>query len=94
MPTQTASIAPASSSQPQSPPLRASRSRRSRLVAARLGRAARYFRAAVGDERGSQITDNLGLIVIGIAAVVAIGGLVTGLDTTVFNWVTKQLGLG
>jgi hypothetical protein len=45
------------------------------------------------DERGSQITDNLGLIVIGIVAVVAIGGLISGLDNTVFTWVSKQLGL-
>jgi hypothetical protein len=51
-------------------------------------------RARLQDQRGSQITDNLGLIVIGIVAVVAIGGLISGLDTTVFNWVTKQLGVG
>jgi hypothetical protein len=51
-------------------------------------------RARLQDQRGSQITDNLGLIVIGVVAVVAIGGLIAGLDTTVFNWVTKQLGLG
>lgn len=52
------------------------------------------LRAALADQRGSQITDNLGLIVIGIVAIVAIGGLISGLDSTVFNWVTKQLGLG
>jgi hypothetical protein len=46
------------------------------------------------DQRGSQITDNLGLIVVGIVAIVAIGGLISGLDHTVFNWVTSQLGLG
>lgn len=46
------------------------------------------------DQRGSQITDNLGLVVIGIVAIVAIGGLISGLDKTVFNWVTTQLGLG
>jgi hypothetical protein len=63
-------------------------------AASRLARAVHYLRAALLDERGSQITDNLGLIVIGIAAIVAIGGLVTGLDTTVFNWVTRQLGIG
>lgn len=63
---------------------------RSRLV---LPRAARRLRGRLRDQRGSQITDNLGLIVIGIVAIVAIGGLITGLDTTVFNWVTKQLGL-
>jgi hypothetical protein len=58
-----------------------------RSVVARL-------RARLQDQRGSQITDNLGLIVIGIVAVVAIGGLASGLDTTVFNWVTKQLNMG
>jgi hypothetical protein len=58
-----------------------------RSVVARL-------RARLQDQRGSQITDNLGLIVIGIVAVVAIGGLISGLDTTVFNWVTKQLNMG
>ncbi|HTV12636.1 MAG TPA: hypothetical protein VME20_12335 [Acidimicrobiales bacterium] len=57
---------------------------RSKLQLARLG---------AGDQRGSQITDNLGLIVIGIVAIVAIGGLISGLDTTVFTWVSKQLGL-
>ncbi len=51
------------------------------------------LRRRLRDQRGSQITDNLGLIVIGIVAIVAVGGLITGLDTTVFNWVTKQLGL-
>lgn len=51
-------------------------------------------RTRLRDQRGSQITDNLGLIVIGIVAVVAIGGLISGLDSTVFNWVTKQLGIG
>lgn len=49
--------------------------------------------ARLQDQRGSQITDNLGLIVIGIVAVVAIGALISGLDSTVFGWVTKQLGL-
>jgi hypothetical protein len=52
------------------------------------------LRSRLADQRGSQITDNLGLIVIGVVAVVAIGGLISGLDTTVFNWVTTQLGLG
>jgi hypothetical protein len=60
----------------------------------RLRSAVVSFRARLQDQRGSQITDNLGLIVIGIVAVVAIGGLISGLDSTVFNWVTKQLGLG
>jgi hypothetical protein len=61
----------------------------------RLYRCARSrLEAALGDQRGSQITDNLGLIVIGIVAIVAIGGLISGLDTTIFNWVTNQLGLG
>jgi len=73
------------------PPLRTVRalSRRERL-AARL----RHLRLLVQDQRGSQITDNLGLIVIGIVAVVAIGGLITGLDKTVFSWITSQLNLG
>jgi hypothetical protein len=60
----------------------------------RIRRAVARVRARLQDQRGSQITDNLGLIVIGIVAVVAIGGLISGLDTTVFNWVTKQLGVG
>jgi hypothetical protein len=59
----------------------------------RLLGAVDHLRGRLRDQRGSQITDNLGLIVIGIVAIVAIGGLITGLDTTVFNWVTKQLGL-
>jgi hypothetical protein len=63
-------------------------------VRTRLRTAARALRARLRDQRGSQITDNLGLIVIGIVAVVAIGGLISGLDSTVFNWVTKQLGVG
>jgi hypothetical protein len=53
-----------------------------------------WLRQLLRDQRGSQITDNLGLIVVGIVAVVAIGGLISGLDTTVFNWVSTQLGLG
>lgn len=52
------------------------------------------IRVAAGDESASQVTDNLGLIVIGVVAIVAIGGLISGLDKTVFNWVTAQLGLG
>jgi hypothetical protein len=60
----------------------------------RLRQAAALVRTRLRDQRGSQITDNLGLIVIGIVAVVAIGGLIAGLDSTVFNWVTKQLGVG
>ena len=63
-------------------------------VRTRLRTAATALRARLRDQRGSQITDNLGLIVIGIVAVVAIGGLISGLDSTVFNWVTKQLGVG
>jgi hypothetical protein len=63
----------------------------------RLSRALATMRAlaamARADQSGSQVTDNLGLIVIGIVAIVAIGGLISGLDTTVFNWVTGQLGL-
>ena len=60
----------------------------------RLGRALSVFRRRLQDQRGSQITDNLGLIVIGVVAIVAIGGLISGLDTTVFNYMTTQLGLG
>jgi hypothetical protein len=60
----------------------------------RLTRLVGCLRAALADQRGSQITDNLGLIVIGIVAIVAIGGLISGLDSTVFKWVTTQLGLG
>ena len=52
------------------------------------------WRSRALDQRGSQVTDNLGLVVIGIVAIVAIGGLISGLDKTVFNWVTTQLGLG
>ncbi len=52
------------------------------------------LRSQSRDQRGSQVTDNLGLIVIGIVAIVAIGGLITGLDNTVFSWVSTQLGLG
>jgi hypothetical protein len=51
------------------------------------------WRIRAADQRGSQITDNLGLVVIGIVAIIAIGGLISGLDKTVFNWVTTQLGL-
>jgi len=32
--------------------------------------------------------------VVGIVAVVAIGGLISGLDTTIFKYVTTELGLG
>ncbi len=53
-----------------------------------------WLRQLLEDQRGSQVTDNLGLIVVGIVAVVAIGGLISGLDTTVFKWVTSQLGFG
>ena len=60
----------------------------------RLRETTALVRTRLRDQRGSQITDNLGLIVIGIVAVVAIGGLISGLDSTVFNWVTKQLGIG
>jgi len=71
-------------SAPQSSPCRRQRLRHA-LVALSL---------RVRDQRGSQVTDNLGLIVIGVVAIVAIGGLIAGLDSSVFNWVTKQLGLG
>jgi hypothetical protein len=51
------------------------------------------WRTRAADQRGSQITDNLGLVVIGIVAIVAIGGLISGLDQAVFKWITSQLGL-
>jgi hypothetical protein len=44
-------------------------------------------------ELGNVITDNLGMIVFGILAIVVLGGLISGLGTTVINWVTKQLGV-
>jgi len=61
---------------------------------AHLLRVFDVWRARAADQRGSQITDNLGLVVIGIVAIVAIGGLISGLDKTIFSWVTNQLGLG
>ena len=51
-------------------------------------------RDRVADQGGSQITDNLGLIVIGVGAVVAIGGLIGVLDKGIFSYVTDQLGIG
>jgi hypothetical protein len=36
----------------------------------------------------------LGLIVIGIVAVVAIGTLIAGLDKSIFDWVSSELNLG
>jgi len=52
-------------------------------------------RGLVTDDRelGNVITDNLGMIVFGILAIVVIGGLISGLGTTVINWVTNQLGV-
>ncbi|HET9059832.1 MAG TPA: hypothetical protein VFN61_07915 [Acidimicrobiales bacterium] len=78
------------------PPLRRRRHHRSHPSAPRrtLTRLLARARTAAADERASQVTDNLGLIVIGVVAIVAIGGLISGLDKTVFNWVTAQLGLG
>ncbi len=58
-----------------------------------LSAAYGVWQTRAADQRGSQITDNLGLVVIGIVAIIAIGGLISGLDKTVFNWVTTQLGL-
>lgn len=62
------------------------------LVPASRRRLAR-LRYRLKDQRGSQITDNLGLIVMGIVAVLAIGTLISGLDSTIFTWVTTKLGL-
>lgn len=58
-----------------------------------LARWWQHFLAVLVDQSGSQITDNLGLIVIGIVAIVAIGGLISGLDSTIFSWISKQLGM-
>jgi hypothetical protein len=52
------------------------------------------MQVARADQRGSQISDNLGLIVIGVVAIVAIGAAITGLGTAVISYVTKELGLG
>ena len=62
-------------------------------AARRVNSCLALLRLRLEDQHGSQITDNLGLIVIGIVAVVAIGGLISGLDSSVFKWVTTQLGL-
>lgn len=70
-----------------SPGARRRRPSRCRAVGRRL-------RFVLTDTSGSQITDNLGLIVIGVVAIVAIGGLISGLDKAVFNWLTAQLNLG
>lgn len=48
---------------------------------------------ADSDEQGNVITDNLGMIVFGILAIVVIGGLISGLGTRVVNFVSKQLGV-
>ena len=78
---------PASAGAVPAPKTRAPSRLNPRHLIARLRRQSR-------DQRGSQVTDNLGLIVIGIVAIVAIGGLITGLDKTIFNWVSSQLNLG
>ncbi|MGH9126218.1 MAG: hypothetical protein ACRDZ8_16060 [Acidimicrobiales bacterium] len=44
-------------------------------------------------ELGNVITDNLGMIVFGIVAIVALGALISGLGTKVVSYVTKQLGV-
>lgn len=48
---------------------------------------------AASDEQGNVITDNLGMIVFGILAIVVIGGLISGLGTRVVNYVSKELGV-
>jgi hypothetical protein len=45
------------------------------------------------DESGNVITDNLGWIVFGVVAIVAIGALIKTLGASVINWVSSQLGL-
>lgn len=57
-----------------------------RVLAARLA-------AARADQSGNVITDNLAWIVFGVVIIVAIAGLITKLDSAVFNWVTTQLGV-
>lgn len=44
-------------------------------------------------ELGNVITDNLGMIVFGIVAIVALGALISGLGSKVVTYVTKQLGV-
>ena len=73
--------------------LRASRSSRWSALGRALGRRQARVAELLADDRGSQITDNLGLIVIGVVAVVAIGGLISGLDSTIFTWISGQLGI-
>ena len=52
-------------------------------------------RGLVTDDRelGNVITDNLGMIVFGIVAIVALGALISGLGSKVVTYVTKQLGV-
>jgi hypothetical protein len=49
--------------------------------------------AAREDEAGNVITDNLGWIVFGVVAIVAIGALIKTLGQGVVNSVSHQLGL-
>ncbi|HUB69282.1 MAG TPA: hypothetical protein VL984_02570 [Acidimicrobiales bacterium] len=64
-----------------------------RSAGARLRSALSRLQELLVDQRGSQVTDNLGLIVIGIVAIVAIGTLITNLDSTIFKWLQGELGL-
>lgn len=52
-------------------------------------------RGLITDDRelGNVITDNLGMIVFGILAIVVLGGLISTLGSNVVSWVTKQLGI-
>ena len=45
------------------------------------------------DEQGNVITDNLGMIIFGILAIIAIGTAVSGLGTKVINKITSELNL-
>ena len=45
------------------------------------------------DEQGNVITDNLGMIIFGILAIIAIGTAVSGLGTKVVNKITSELNL-
>ena len=45
------------------------------------------------DEQGNVITDNLGMIIFGILAIIAIGTAVSGLGTKVIDKITNELQL-
>jgi hypothetical protein len=63
------------------------------LVASAMTTLATRLREDRYDESGNVITDNLGWIVFGVLAIVAIGALIKTLGASVINWVSSQLGL-